>query len=156
MKSPWVKARKLGIPSRYGLALAGLLMLIATAFRFMMSVTLHMWYAYTQVADDALLMSYSFDDYFSSTDYYKLAKNQAYGYFLRFVSWSGINIDIVYFLVWLIAAILMSIAMYRLFSTLWISMASYIYILWNPIAFESWQAHGSTVIRFSRQSCLSW
>lgn len=147
MKSPWVKARKLGIPSRYGLALAGLLMLIATAFRFMMSVTLHMWYAYTQVADDALLMSYSFDDYFSSTDYYKLAKNQAYGYFLRFVSWSGINIDIVYFLVWLIAAILMSIAMYRLFSTLWISMASYIYILWNPIAFESWQ--GTRVYRNS-------
>ncbi|RSX53693.1 hypothetical protein D2E25_1016 [Bifidobacterium goeldii] len=112
-----------------------------------MSLTLHMWYAPEQRADDALLMSYSSDSYTQSTDPYRMAKNQAYGMFLRLVSHSGIPVDVVYFLFWLIAALIMSFAVHAFFHNRWLSLFAYVYILWNPIAFEDWS--GTRVYRNS-------
>ncbi|BDR54106.1 hypothetical protein KIMH_02170 [Bombiscardovia apis] len=114
------------------------LLTLLTFGRLALSLTLHMWYAYTQRADDALLMSYSLPEYPHSHDYYKLAKNQAYGFFLRFVSWSHINIDLVYFGVWLLAALCTAFALYRFFHITWLAVVSYCYILYNPLAFENW------------------
>lgn len=110
-----------------------------TIMRFIQSITLHMWFAFPQKADDQLLMSYSFDDYVESTSHYKLAKNQAYGFFLKVVGWSHINVDIVYFIVWFLAAVLMACAIQSFFSKAWLSAFAYVYILWNPLAFENWQ-----------------
>ncbi|WP_127920945.1 hypothetical protein [Bifidobacterium xylocopae] len=118
-----------------------------TAGRLVMSLTLHMWYPFTQRADDALLMSYSFPEYPNSSDRYKLAKNQGYGWFLRAVGWSRINIDTVYFLLWFLAAVLVAFATYRFFHRTWLALSTYIYVLWNPLAFENWQ--GTRVYRNS-------
>lgn len=122
-------------------------LVLLTIMRFIQSITLHMWFAFSQTADDQLLMSYSFEDYTSSTNHYKLAKNQAYGFFLKAVSWSHINIDIVYFILWLLAAILMALAIQSFFSKTWLSALTYIYVLWNPLAFENWQ--GTRIYRNS-------
>lgn len=123
-------------------AIAGCLviltLIILTLGRLAMSVTLHMWFAANQRADDGLLMSYSMSDYPSTHDPYKLAKNQGYGFFLRVVSWSKVNIDIVYFGVWLLAAVLTACALYSFFHIVWLSLISYCYVLWNPLAFENW------------------
>lgn len=110
-----------------------------TIMRFIQSITLHMWFAFSQTADDQLLMSYSFDDYVDSTSHYKLAKNQAYGFFLKAVGWSHINVDIVYFIVWFLAAVFMACAIQSFFFKAWLSALAYVYILWNPLAFENWQ-----------------
>lgn len=115
-----------------------LLALAATGLRLLMSLTLHMWYAPEQRADDALLMSYSTSWYSESTDPYRLAKNQSYGGFLRLVAWSGIPVDIMYFLLWLAAAVLASIAVHAFFRNHWLSLFAYAYVLWNPAAFEDW------------------
>ncbi|PJM75391.1 hypothetical protein [Bifidobacterium simiarum] len=111
---------------------------VATAGRLLMSNTLHMWYAFNQRADDQLLMMQSLPGYADSTDLYKLAKNQGFAYFLRFIGWSGVNVDIVFFTVWLAAALLCAVAMQRCFHVIWLSMFTYVYVLWNPLAFEDW------------------
>ncbi|PLS29964.1 hypothetical protein Uis1B_2198 [Bifidobacterium margollesii] len=120
------------------IALGFLICAVATAGRLLMSCTLHMWYAYNQRADDQLLMMQSLPGYFDSTDLYKLAKNQGYGYVLRFIGWSGVNVDLWYFAVWLLAALLCAVAVQRCFHMVGLSMFAYVYVLWNPLAFEDW------------------
>lgn len=134
--------RRIGI-----IALGFLICAVATAGRLLMSCTLHMWYAYNQRADDQLLMMQSLPGYFESTDLYKLAKNQGYSYVLRFIGWSGVNVDLWYFAVWLLAALLCAVAVQRCFHMIGLSMFAYVYVLWNPLAFEDWM--GTRVYRNS-------
>ena len=110
----------------------------ATALRLVMALTLHMWYAFTQRADDQLLMSYASPGYEGSNDRYAMAKNRSYGWFLHFVSWSGLSVDAVYFLLWLVAALLVAAAIHVYFRSRWLSVFAYLYVLWNPVAFEDW------------------
>jgi hypothetical protein len=39
---------------------------------------------------------------------------------------------------WLIAALLMGIAIKRYFSSVWFAIFTYLYVLWNPFAFDAW------------------
>lgn len=114
------------------------LIVCTTILRLIMSLTLHMWFAPSQSADDELLMRQSYATYYSSDDKYKMAKNQGFSYFLRLMHWSRINVDVVYFLLWLIAAVFVSYSMYVLFKKVLFSAFAYLYVLWNPLAFENW------------------
>ena len=113
-------------------------LVIATIFRAMMSFTLHMWYAWNQTSDDQLLMSYSFRGHFAADDALSLAKNPGYGYWIALCSQLGLVPDLCNFLVWLIAAVMMSTAMWHVFHKAWLSIVAYLYVLWNPLAFENW------------------
>ncbi|PLS31198.1 hypothetical protein Uis1B_0942 [Bifidobacterium margollesii] len=120
---------------------------IATIGRLAMSLTLHMWFPYSQLADDWLLMSYSLPWYEHSTSHYKLAKNQGFSFWIRIIHATGINVDVMYFMLWLCAAALTALAMHRFFRTRWLTIFSYLYVLWNPLAFEFWS--GTRVYRNS-------
>lgn len=109
-----------------------------TVMRAVMSFTLHMWFAWNQGADDYLLMSQALKGYGSSDNSMTLAKNPGYGYWLRFVSKMGMSADSAYFLIWLLAAVAMSVALWRLFHNLFVMVLTYLYVLWNPLAFENW------------------
>lgn len=92
------------------------LLLVATAFRWVMSQTLHMWYAFAEAYDDQLLMSYSWSEHFTGGDnYVSLAKSPGYGYWLL-VAWRlGLSADNAQFLLWLIAAALSGVAFFLVF-----------------------------------------
>lgn len=119
-------------------ATVAMALVIATIFRAMMSFTLHMWYAWNQTSDDQLLMSYSFHEHFAADNALSLAKNPGYGYWIALCSKLGLIPDLCNFLVWLIAAAMMSAAMWHVFHKAWLSIAAYLYVLWNPLAFENW------------------
>ena len=121
--------------------------LLATIGRLTMSLTLHMWFGYDQVADDWLLMSQSLPDYAQAKNHYRLAKNQSFSMWLSIIYETGINVDVMFYLLWLLASCLFAVALYRMFRRQWLSIAAYLYVLWNPIAFENWQ--GTRVYRNS-------
>lgn len=110
---------------------------VATFARLLMSLTIHMWYAYKQSFDDELLMSYSWREHFLSDGPLSLAKSPGYPYFLRVASLLGLNADVMQFVVWLIAAVGVGLSLYKVFRLPWLGVASYLYVLWNPIAFEN-------------------
>lgn len=124
--------------SRICVAVVAFFLVVCTGFRLVVSLTLHMWYAWDQMADDRLLMDQSLPGYFESQGRYKLAKNQGYSLWLRFIAGTGINVDVAYFLIWFVAAVLVAVAIWRLFHKRWLSLFAYMYVLWNPLAFDNW------------------
>lgn len=124
--------------SRICVAVVAFFLAVCTGFRLVVSLTLHMWYAWDQMADDRLLMDQSLPGYFESQGRYKLAKNQGYSLWLRFIAGTGINVDVAYFLIWFVAAVLVAVAIWRLFHKRWLSLFAYMYVLWNPLAFDNW------------------
>lgn len=118
--------------------LLSVLLLVFTFLRLLMSLSLHMWYAPSQVADDQLLMSYTFPEVFFSVSHIRLAKNIGYSIWLLLVSKSGLNADIAYFIIWFLAALAMCYATYRFFRIKTLSIFTYLFVLWNPLAFEQW------------------
>ncbi|WP_353335757.1 hypothetical protein [Bifidobacterium psychraerophilum] len=115
-----------------------ILLVVATAARLAMSLTLHMWYSWRQSFDDELLMSQSFREHYAGDDYLTLTKNPGYGYWIILFSKIGLNADIAQFLLWVAAAVVIGAAMWRLFRSMLLSAGAYLYVLWNPIAFEHW------------------
>jgi hypothetical protein len=109
-----------------------------TGFRLMMSLTLHMWYAPSQVVDDRLLMSQALTEYYANDNSNTLAKNQGYGYWIRFFSKLGMNADVAQFCMWLVASIIVGFAIWRLFGNKIFALFAYVFVLWNPIAFDVW------------------
>lgn len=120
------------------LTIFSLILIVSTWFRFILSKTLNMWYAFSQTSDDQLLMSYTYDTYLSSDNSMTLAKNRGYSFFLWLVGQSGINIDTWQFAVWLVAAVLVGIVFWFLSKSIVLSGAIYLFVLWNPLAFENW------------------
>lgn len=127
--------------------IVAIIVILATVGRLIMSMTLHMWFTYTQIADDWLLMSYSLPWYRESVDMYKMAKNQGFAFWLSLVHASGLNVDIMYYLLWVVSACVVAYGIYRFFFNTYLSIFSYLYVLWNPLAFENWS--GTRVYRNS-------
>lgn len=127
-----------GRPCKAGQIIVILALVVLTILRIMMSFTLHMWYAWNQTSDDQLLMSYSFREHFAGDNDLSLAKNAGYGYWIALCSKMGVTPDLSNLLVWLIAAVMMGYAMWHVFRRKLFSVASYLYVLWNPLAFENW------------------
>lgn len=111
---------------------------LATAARLLMSLTLHMWYPSSQVADDRLLMNQSFSTHFIDDNSDTLAKNQGYSFWVNFFSGIGLNADIAQFCIWMAASIVMGMAVWKIFHNAIFASFTYGYILWNPLAFENW------------------
>jgi hypothetical protein len=110
----------------------------AIVLRGVMSFTLHMWYPWIQGADDALLMRQALPGYESSDDSMTLAKNPGYGYWIRFYSKIGLSADAAQFCIWLLAALVMGFALWHLFHSRFLAIFTFLYVLWNPLAFENW------------------
>ena len=113
-------------------------MAIAIVLRGVMSFTLHIWYPWTQGADDALLMRQALPGYESSDDSMTLAKNPGYGYWIRFYSKIGLSADAAQFCIWLLAALVLGFALWHLFHNRVLAIFTFLYVLWNPLAFENW------------------
>lgn len=111
---------------------------VLSVLRLIMSLSLHMWYAWDESFDDQLLMSYTSRDHFFSLDNLTLAKNAGYSYWLLLVYLLKVPIDVAQFLIWLIAAFVVTVAFYSVFANIFISIFVYLYVLWNPLAFENW------------------
>jgi hypothetical protein len=111
---------------------------LAIVMRGVMSVTLHMWYPWIQGADDALLMRQALQGYESSDDSMTLAKNPGYGYWIRFYSKIGLSADAAQFCIWLLAALVMGFALWHVFHSRALAIFAFLYVLWNPLAFENW------------------
>lgn len=110
---------------------------VVTFMRLMMSFSLRMWYNPGQTYDDFVPVLQAVYSKQESTQLL-LSKNPGYSYWGRLLESLGINADVGQFLVWFAAAILISLMLHCLFHKLWVSLLGYIYVLWNPIAFESW------------------
>lgn len=123
---------------RIAFLMLAILLALATAARLVMSLTLHMWYPWRQGFDDEMLVGQSFRDHYASDNYLTLAKNPGYGYWIILFSKLGLNADIAQFLLWVAAAVVIGAAMWRLFGSVLLSAGAYLYVLWNPIAFEHW------------------
>lgn len=119
-------------------ALFGAVLVLLTGARLMMSLTLHMWYAWVQGADDYLLMHQALKGYASSDDSMTLAKNPGYGYWIRLFSKLGLTADLAQFLIWFAASLIVALAFQKLFGKPVLTAIVYVYVLWNPIAFENW------------------
>lgn len=134
-----------GHKSRIAAILLAAALILLTVFRLMMSLTLHMAYKADQTFDDALLMRQSFIPIsFISSEvpvedgFLILAKNRGYGWWIKFFSATGLPADLWQFIMWLLAAVTVSYALWRVFRSLPITVFAYCYVIWNPIAFEHW------------------
>ena len=122
-----------------GLVLWTVACLLLTALRLMVSLTLHMHYYAGERFDDRLMMEYASLDHFTSgTDTYTLAKSPGYALWLLANSALGISGDVAYFLMWLAGVVMTAVAMWRISHSRPVGFLAYVYVIWNPIAFENW------------------
>lgn len=112
--------------------------IIVTIPRLIMSLTLHMYYQSAETFDDQLLMSYTYSDVFDKVDRFRLSKNLGYSIWLFLVNKTNIPVDVAQFIMWVIAAVLVSFAFQRIFKKSWFSFFVYTVVIWNPLAFENW------------------
>ena len=108
-----------------------------TVMRLLMSFSLRMWYAPSQAYDDFVPVLQSIWSQSESTPVL-LCKNQGYSYWGRMLRFLNLNADLAQFMLWFCAAVLIALVLHVLFRRVWISLLGYIYILWNPVAFENW------------------
>ena len=115
------------------------IVIVLTLLRLVMSLTLHMSYSFDQSFDDELLMSYTLRSHFETVGPLTLAKVPGYSYWLLANSLFGISADIAYYLMWWGAACAAACALWSIFNRSFApAVIVYIYVLWNPIAFDSW------------------
>ncbi len=114
-------------------------LVIATLLRISLSQKLSVWYPSFEFYDDQLLVKYAnLLVHFKEPDLWSLVKNMSYPLFLNFVHLTGLSYSTVMALVWLVAALLVTLIFRELTKDKYFLSFVYLFVLFTPAAFDSW------------------
>lgn len=112
---------------------------ILIVVRIIIGEKIGIWFASSQGADDNLLANYSIlSKHFYNPDVYSLMKMMSYPIFINLVYFSGIKYTIWLSLLYVIDASLVYSLIKKITKSRIMSIISFVYVLFLPIAFESW------------------
>jgi len=114
-------------------------MFIATLLRISLSQKISVWYPSNQLLDDQLLIRYAnLYGHFTKPDLWALVKSMSYPLFLDFVHLTGLSYSTVLAMVWIVAALLMTLIFKMLTENKYFLSFVYLFVLFTPSAFDSW------------------
>jgi len=137
-EAQWVfESQPVSLFARRSVRILALVLLALTAFRFWLSSQLGLWFNTGAMLDDHLLIEYAdFRQHFIQTGWHSLVKTLGFPIFLRFVSITELPFPVVLTAVWVIVALLITLAFRQLTSNVWWLGFTYLFVLFTPSAFD--------------------
>lgn len=115
-----------------------IILTLSIFFRIYLGELTGAWFPSDQAYDDALLINYALYNNYTSPDHLTLLKTMGYPWFLKIVSFTGLDYTIFLSLIWSFSSLLILKLVYVISSNKLISYFFFIYILFMPTAFEIW------------------